>query len=814
MTHFGRFPAAGQQGTDRDRRRGKGVSLLLLLGIVAVGFFIRSLAFFQIPLSEAKKEVYRDDTGVPYLTDPDSYYYLRMAEQMAETGQPYLFLREEDDPLRGSRMDTEGEGIADPMLLPAVTWFIWRLLSRLFPITVLQVAEWIGPLFGSLAAIPVFLYLRRRAGLFAAAVGALVMETAIPLVSGTTAGVLDTDALLGLIPMSMILCFLRSLQASESGKQCGFGVGCALFFGLLSALWTGYYAYFWGMIATGLLYSLLSVWFGKNGRPLRGFVFSSAACLMALFLLRGAEGIRGLGQLMTVTGALAPTVGVFPSVFLSTGEMQPLPFFPSVSLRNVFSLLGTNQDSLVGRMGGLAALATALAALPAEWFFRRKERGGLSETGAQSGRYLLTAEAAVLLPWLLGSLVLTVMARRMAKIAVLPLAVLCGLGAGTLAKGFPFGKSRERIFFCGLLTALLIVPAGLYSSSFSRNSLPSAADSVIQAMTAVRERTDEKTVLAGWWDDGYLMQEAACRRTLGDGMTDSSVSCAARFFFLARALLTDDPAQMQGILRMLENCGAEAFNRLTAWGRSQQEAAAILLELTALIPLQQEDAGASEQINAPERLLRGAGFSEAQREELMSLLDPEEKPQILLKLGSDLLWRRNAICRYGFWDPATGTSDPVSGMLVSKRSGLLTKETTCRLEMGDAALALLLRMDDDGLPVVDAASDPLFSHCGSVHIWREGKCLRVSKTAVSGPALFLILDGDRVSAFLCGDELKNSMLVRLFVCGDRTVPGCQLFTETYSILTEDEPSLTQRRLRYDDPAEWCTQIWRVLPETP
>ena len=797
----GSAAAAPLPRSSQKKSRGHLAACLLFAAILLLGFGLRAVAFFLPGQNPVWADLYRDAQGEPYLTDPDSYFYLRQAEQMAETGRPCLFLPAGADALRGARLDAENEAAADPMLLPFLTWLLWRLQFFLFPVSVVQVARWIGPLFGSLAALPVFLYLRRRVGLFGAAVGALMIETSIPLVTGTTSGVFDTDALLGLLPLSQQLLHIRSLQEPSGRRQLLFGAGSAVCFGLLSCLWTGAPAYFWLMAVSGLL-CCLAHWLRGAGRPpLWGFAANVAGSLLLLFLLQGGDGPLSLLRFFAVINGLRPTAGAFPSVFRFTGEMQPLRLMPFGVGGGLLSLFGANQDSIFGRLGGLCAFLAALSAIPLCRFAEKRPQPE-SVSAAPAPSHALRAEAAVLLPWLLGSLLISLAARRFTKVAVLPLCVLAGLAAGSLARLPALRQDRARPLYCFFLAALLVLPSGLYSFSFSRGSVPSATDPMQQAMETVRAETPPDAVVAAWWDDGYFIEEAARRRALGDGMTDGSVSCASRFFFLSRALLSSDLRQAAAILRMLEYAGAEPLLRLTAWGLSQPEAAELLLSLCA----------AAEDPAEVSRVLARSGLSASRQQELSALLFPEGSPPLLIKISSDLLKKWIPLCWYGRWDPAAGASAPVSGLSASRASAPLLPGETCTLQMGAAGLPLCLRMDAQGIPEVTDASDPSLLRWGSVSVWRDGVLLRQTENGVSDKALLLLLEGENVCAFVCDESLRNSLLIRLFVCGDRSQTTFRLITEVLSAETAAEKSGAQRRLTFEEPTGWCTQVWELISQ--
>ena len=113
----------------------------------------------------------------------DSYFYLRFATEMAESGEAFLYNKRGEDPLMGQRSRADsGQGL--PIFLSTLAYYLWRFLSLFWQVSVLRIARWMGPVFGSLAAVPAFLYVKRRtnlAGGIAAACGGQRCFAALPL---------------------------------------------------------------------------------------------------------------------------------------------------------------------------------------------------------------------------------------------------------------------------------------------------------------------------------------------------------------------------------------------------------------------------------------------------------------------------------------------------------------------------------------------------------------------------------------------------------------------------------------------------------
>ena len=137
---------------------------LALLAVLVLAFAVRAVSFGLPGAPAAVREYYQDETGAPYLSEMDSYFYVRLSREMAEAGKSFLYNQREADPLMGSR-PAEPQYQPVPVFLSVLTFWVWRILHVFSEVTVLQVARWMGPVVGSLTAVPAFLYVRQRTNL-------------------------------------------------------------------------------------------------------------------------------------------------------------------------------------------------------------------------------------------------------------------------------------------------------------------------------------------------------------------------------------------------------------------------------------------------------------------------------------------------------------------------------------------------------------------------------------------------------------------------------------------------------------------------
>ena len=87
-----------------------------ILLVLLIAFLVRFIPASLLSVPEANRGNYLDEDGIPYLTEMDSYFYLRFASEMAETGTAFLYNQRGEDPLIGSRSG-EDSGLRSPIFL-------------------------------------------------------------------------------------------------------------------------------------------------------------------------------------------------------------------------------------------------------------------------------------------------------------------------------------------------------------------------------------------------------------------------------------------------------------------------------------------------------------------------------------------------------------------------------------------------------------------------------------------------------------------------------------------------------------------------
>ena len=550
---------------------------LCALAVMAAAFLVRTGPAAMAGSSEEVREAFTDDDGVPYLTDMDSYYHVRLVEQYLENGRLGDVVLEDGRAWDLHSFYPAGRS-AD--YEPGIVWLtagVWRAFGGSLAALEYRLAA----IVSVLAALVAFLIGWRAGGLFGGLTAGLLVGCAPQFALRTCYGRFDTDMFVVLMECLLILFLTESLRARPVWKKIAFSVAFALASVAYGRCWMPKYSLlFVGLtLGGGLLYVLLSPLWERDGQESGARAYFARPALWTLvgcgiLTLAGAVAFFGVSVISRVFSALgfstevSSGVGVLPNLFSSISELSSARFFPYSVTQLFLGYVPGQSPTVVNGVGGLLAMALAFAglvrlALPC---FSRFEPAFPAPEKRVSGVYL-----CVLGVWLVGGFVLVGYGVRFLEHLAIPVGLLAGCFVGTLFENGRYKAKQDerphrarralayRAVGCALLCAAVVSPSVVGAAQATSAVLPSVSDASAKAMQFVRQDARETdAVLASWWDMGYYYEALADHPCLWDG----GIQNGARSVLVAKALVTEDLELARRIWLMLSTSGNAGIDYL------------------------------------------------------------------------------------------------------------------------------------------------------------------------------------------------------------------------------------------------------------
>ena len=346
-------------------------SVFIIIILMAVVFALKMPAADLNVLTDEAKAEYVDSSGLPYFSEMDSYYNLRLTEDYIDHG----FVG--DKQINGSNWDMhrlapDGNAINYELGIVHVTSFLHDLANKYFGNhSVKEVAFWTGAIISTFAVIPAFIFARRLTNDYGAIVATLLIVLAPNYFAHTFPGFFDTDMFYYIWALFFIFFFVESIRAENIIYKILFAILSIVSIGLFSQSWTGYIFYIGLMGIFAIVYLIACYYFNvgednQNSYPsklqwfihqvdLKSIVILGVVGFVGLALFQGIEGVTGLfGSLLSLLSlqSASRVVGGFPNVLVSVAEMQ----IPSMLGGGMNSMFLANTNGAVNGIGGIAVL--------------------------------------------------------------------------------------------------------------------------------------------------------------------------------------------------------------------------------------------------------------------------------------------------------------------------------------------------------------------------------------------------------------------------------------------------------------------------
>ena len=354
-------------------------SIIIILILLAVVFALRAPAADLNILPNEIKGDYVDSSGLPYFSEMDSYYNLRLTENYVDHGYVGDIKYDNGTQMDMHRYAPDGNVINYELGIVYVTSFIHDIVNQFFGHHgIREVAFWTGAFVASLAVIPAFIFARRLTNDWGAIAATLIIVLAPNYFAHTFPGFFDTDMFYYIFSLFFIFFFVECIRTDNLALKVIYAVLSIVSIGLFSQSWTGYIFYvgLMGIFAVVYLIACYIFNIGEDNQDqysnkLSWFIHQKELQSIILLLVIGAIGLaifRGVDTVIGIFGSLlsllslqstARVVGGFPNVLISVAEMQ----MPNLLGAGMGSPFLANSNGVVNGLGGISVMFAGLIVL-------------------------------------------------------------------------------------------------------------------------------------------------------------------------------------------------------------------------------------------------------------------------------------------------------------------------------------------------------------------------------------------------------------------------------------------------------------------
>ncbi len=492
-------------------------------------------------ISQQYKQYFKDDNGYTYLSDIDSYMWLRQADNILKKGTVA------DKIVDGMLIDDHGIApiglVTGPNIHPYAIAYLYPVMKLFSPnMTLMQTSFYVPVIIAILSSILAFFIGRRIAGNVGGLFASIILAINPMFITRTYGS--DNDIWNVFFPLLVFWLILEAFEAESMKKR--------MIFSSLSGIANGVYAFAWGgwWYTFDVLLATLGVYFAyyfvltKNIKsPLTFFktqqFISWAQITIPYIFFTGLFVTLILGFSSFI---MAP---ISPLSFVSIKDAVHASLWPNV-YTTVAELNPGNLDAIISNVGGklfffIAAFGILLTML------KKDEHGHFN-----------IKHAVLLLIWFIGATYSTYKGIRFIFLIIPAFAIAFGVAFGLMYQYISRWLSKEISLSERVSKALVIIALLLFilspvkaSYDIGKGLVPTMNDPWYQTLSEIKEKSQPNAIINSWWDFGHWFKAVADRSVTFDGASQN----LPQAHWIGKVLSTDDEDLAMRILRMLD-CGA------------------------------------------------------------------------------------------------------------------------------------------------------------------------------------------------------------------------------------------------------------------
>ncbi|MBT4824999.1 hypothetical protein HN695_01980 [Candidatus Woesearchaeota archaeon] len=491
--------------------------------------------------------------------------------------------------------------------LEIILYKIWNFIDK--DVSLMKAAFHIPMLISTLAIIPAFFIVRKIAGDLGGLVAGVLLAINPFALTRTVSGFSDTDPFNLLFPLLIFWFLLLAIDEGKFYKKAIYTALCGLSMGLYSYSWSG-----WVFMVNFCLFLIVGVGLFKvTGMFIKGNLkiksidikkLKGIFLVLILFIimgtlftgifgkhdefLRAQEGIVTFIQLKDVA-----TQNIWPNVFTTVAELNP------GNISTIFSAVGGKLFLFITLMGIIASFYIKKRIETRDWFliigsviwfalmiylkgkfssittyiivlslpilvkfvlilfFKDDEASSKNQAGDGYYKGYNLVYPMLFSIYLFGTMFSISRGVRFSLLLV-PAFVICFgalIGIGTkrisnqLEKGLGLSKFVSYPILLIIIAVIVMQPMSA-AKDISKHELPSMNDQWYEALTKIKENSNEDAIINSWWDFGHWFKAVADRGVTLDGGGQDKPQA----HWLGKLMLAKTEEEAIGVLRLLD-CG-------------------------------------------------------------------------------------------------------------------------------------------------------------------------------------------------------------------------------------------------------------------
>jgi len=574
----------------------------------------------QIPIQAdmLRAQFKHDTTGTTYLGDIDSYYWLRYARNIIETGRIGDEYRE-NVAYDNHMLAPLGKPVQENIYpyIEAIVYRFFRIFSSKFDL--IKAGFYTPMVLSFFAIIAAFLIGKKISGNLAGFVASVLIAVNQNILSRSLGS--DNDIVNVVFPLLIMLFLFYAFESETKKSLIIFSALTGLLIGVYSFAWSGWWFMFLFIIGATITYVGYNFLFDalnkKNKEKSKlNLKQLTPTIFLLVFIVTSWISLSLFGNGGQFTKAFTNPVdflkiksaskgaNIWPNVYTTVAELN------SANMNQIIASMGSNQFNYGRIFFWLALIGTIV-------FLVNFDTKGSKKTGIiylASSAFYFFIYIYVIIPYLLTVLNMADSKSVMLILIFIPVPLIAGLILSAI-----FGytvKPKQSILMViwfvatifaatkGVRFLLLIVPAFVISlSSFigqmvdwmstffsdlldiskktmkiafilailvmlyspikfgyatSKSYIPSINDGWVQSLEKINAESSESAIINSWWDFGHWFKYWSDRAVTFDGASQNK----AQAHWIGKVLLTDNEDDAVAILNMLDCGGDQAAAKL------------------------------------------------------------------------------------------------------------------------------------------------------------------------------------------------------------------------------------------------------------